>query len=34
MLENEKAAVAAIVPAHTGTGTFEDLTAFTRRPRA
>ena len=28
MLESEKAAVVAIVPAHTGTGKFEDLTAF------
>ena len=32
MLESEKAAVVAIVPAHTGTGKFEDLTAFTSRP--
>jgi len=32
MLESEKAAVVAIVPAHTGTGKFEDLTAFTPRP--
>ena len=32
MLEAEKAAVVAIVPAHTGTGKFEDLTAFTPRP--
>jgi glyoxylase-like metal-dependent hydrolase (beta-lactamase superfamily II) len=31
MLESEKAAVVAIVPAHTGTGKFEDLTAFTPR---
>ncbi|HWL87281.1 MAG TPA: MBL fold metallo-hydrolase [Polyangiaceae bacterium] len=29
MLESEKAAVVAIVPGHTGTGQFEDLTAFT-----
>ena len=29
MLESEKAAVVAIVPGHTGTGKFEDLTAFT-----
>jgi glyoxylase-like metal-dependent hydrolase (beta-lactamase superfamily II) len=29
MLEGEKAAVVAIVPAHTGTGKFDDLTAFT-----
>ena len=32
MLESEKAAVVAIVPAHTGTGKFEDLSAFTPRP--
>jgi hydroxyacylglutathione hydrolase len=32
MLESEKAAVVAIVPGHTGTGKFEDLTAFTPRP--
>ena len=31
MLKSEKAAVVAIVPAHTGTGTFEDLTAFILR---
>jgi glyoxylase-like metal-dependent hydrolase (beta-lactamase superfamily II) len=31
MLESEKAAVVAIVPAHTGTGKFEDLTAFIPR---
>src|SRR5882672_1263971 len=30
MLESEKAAVVAIVPGHTGTGKFEDLTAFTQ----
>ena len=34
MLESEKAAVMAIVPSHTGTGKFEDLTAFTPRPWA
>jgi hydroxyacylglutathione hydrolase len=28
MFESEKAAVVAIVPGHTGTGKFEDLTAF------
>jgi len=32
MLESEKATVLAIVPGHTGTGKFEDLTAFTPRP--
>ena len=32
MLESEKATVVAIVPGHTGTGKFEDLTAFTPRP--
>jgi glyoxylase-like metal-dependent hydrolase (beta-lactamase superfamily II) len=32
LLESEKAAVVAIVPAHTGTGKFKDLTAFTPRP--
>jgi len=32
MLESEKATVVAIVPGHTGTGKFEDLTAFTLRP--
>jgi glyoxylase-like metal-dependent hydrolase (beta-lactamase superfamily II) len=29
MLESEKAAVVAVVPGHTGTGKFEDLTGFT-----
>ena len=32
MLQSEQAVVVALVPGHTGTGKFEDLTAFTPRP--